>query len=40
MRDRVESAWLEHRPAWTTAGLHALMPGVSAVDLDAMIAAL
>jgi hypothetical protein len=34
------SAWLVHRPARTAAGLRALVPGVSAVDLDAMIAAL
>ena len=40
MGDRVESAWLVHRPARTGAGLRALVPGVSAVDLDAMIAAL
>jgi predicted AAA+ superfamily ATPase len=40
MGDRVESAWLVHRPARTAAGLRALVPGVSAVDLDAMIAAL
>jgi len=40
MGDRVESAWLVHRPARTSAGLRAPMTGVSAVDLDAMIAAL
>ena len=40
MGNRVESAWLVHRPARTAAGLRALVPGVSAVDLDAMIAAL
>ena len=38
--DRVESAWLVHRPARTAAGLRARMPGVRAVDLDATIAAL
>jgi hypothetical protein len=38
--DRVESAWLVHRPARTAAGLRALVPGVSAVDLDGMIAAI
>ena len=38
--DRVESAWLVHRPVRTAAGLRARMPGVRAVDLDATIAAL
>jgi len=40
MGDRMESAWLVHRPARTAAGLRALVPGVSAVDLDGMIAAI
>jgi hypothetical protein len=37
MRAKVQDMWLVHRPARTTAGLRAVAPGVSALDLDALL---